>query len=145
MFYHLTAVPLEVSLPKLLTKAVEHGYRALVKVPDQALMDSMDTVLWDYDPSSFLPHDKEDCDHPKDQKILLSVSGANNNQANIVTLINNTQVDDVSDFERVFYMFDGRSETIVAKAREHWKAYKDQGFDLSYWQQSEMGGWQKKA
>jgi DNA polymerase-3 subunit chi len=33
----------------------------------------------------------------------------------------------------------------VEVARSHWLSYKEQGFPLTYWQQSETGGWEKKT
>ena len=41
-------------------------------------------------------------------------------------------------------MFDGRDETMAA-ARQRWRGYLDQGFKLTYWQQTEAGGWEKKT
>jgi len=41
-------------------------------------------------------------------------------------------------------LFDGRDEDAVTSARARWKALKDEGHDLTYWQQGERG-WEKKA
>jgi len=34
---------------------------------------------------------------------------------------------------------------MAAGARQRWPGYLDQGFELSYWQKTEAGGWEKKA
>ena len=39
----------------------------------------------------------------------------------------------------------GRDETQVTRAREHWKAYKAQGHEVTYWRQTDAGGWEKGA
>ena len=45
-----------------------------------------------------------------------------------------------------FYdLFDGNDEEAVSAARARWKRAKDAGHTLAYWQQSESGGWVKKA
>jgi DNA polymerase-3 subunit chi len=33
----------------------------------------------------------------------------------------------------------------VYAARDRWKAYKAAGHALTYWQQTDRGGWEKKA
>ena len=48
-------------------------------------------------------------------------------------------------YDRVVYLFDGRDAAAVAKAREHWKAAKGAGCEVTYWQQSSEGRWEKKA
>ncbi|MCS5604247.1 MAG: DNA polymerase III subunit chi, partial [Alphaproteobacteria bacterium] len=48
-------------------------------------------------------------------------------------------------FARIIDMFDGHNKDVVGAARKRWQAYKDQGFSLTYWQQTEGGGWEKKA
>jgi DNA polymerase-3 subunit chi len=45
----------------------------------------------------------------------------------------------------VVYLFDGRDEDALAQARQQWKTAKGAGLDVTYWQQSERGRWEKKA
>lgn len=144
-FYHLTQQALEQALPKLMVKVMEAGMRALVKVPDKTYMNDLDKVLWDFDPASFIPHDKDGSKHPGDQIIFLTIEDENKNDADIIVLVDNMMCDDVAAYKRCLYMFDGRNENIVIKAREHWKAFKDAGIEMSYWQQTELGGWEQKA
>jgi DNA polymerase-3 subunit chi len=42
-------------------------------------------------------------------------------------------------------MFDGNDENELNDARAQWKALKDAGLPMSYFQQTESGGWEKKA
>jgi DNA polymerase III subunit chi len=51
----------------------------------------------------------------------------------------------VTDYARVVYVFDGRDASAVEKAREQWKLVKEAGCEVTYWQQSAEGRWQKKA
>jgi len=144
-FYHLTRQTLEQSLPELLAKVVGQGLRTLVKLNDTATMEMLDKALWTYDPESFLPHDKDGCAQPHMQQIFLTLGDDNANSATILTLINNAVCPDMVAYDRVLYMFDGRDDAIVSRAREHWKTFSDQNFTMSYWQQKETGGWEKKA
>ena len=144
-FYHLTQQTLEQALPKLMVKVIGVGMRALVKVPDKTYMDTLDKVLWDFDPASFILHDKDGSSYPGDQNIFLTLNDDNVNQSDIIVLVDNMMIDDFSAYKRCLYMFDGRNEVIVSKAREHWKKFKDSDTDMSYWQQTEFGGWEQKA
>jgi len=144
-FYHLQRQTLEQALPQLMAKVYETGQSAVVKLPGKGLMETIDKVLWDYDPASFIPHDKEGCQDPAEQPIYLTTADENPNDAKILVLIDAVKCPDMDAYERCLYMFDGRDEGIVAEARADWKAFKDKGIEMSYWQQREQGGWEQKA
>ena len=55
-FYHMTLKTLEKALPELLAKALERYPRIVVKAADADQVASLDTLLWTYDPASFMPH-----------------------------------------------------------------------------------------
>jgi DNA polymerase-3 subunit chi len=42
-------------------------------------------------------------------------------------------------------LFDGNDERAVASGRERWRAYKEAGHKLTYWQQNAAGRWEMKA
>ncbi|WP_417457004.1 DNA polymerase III subunit chi [Kordiimonas sp.] len=144
-FYHLQRQTLEEALPKLMERVVDAGLCAHIKVPDRGMMETLNKVLWDYDPASFLPHDMEGCEHPEEQMIYLSTGDEKLNGASVLVLVDAVASPNVADYDRCLYMFDGRNEDIVAAAREAWKGFKELGGEMSYWQQREMGGWEQKA
>ena len=41
-------------------------------------------------------------------------------------------------------LFDGNDATALAAARILWTDLKEAGHDLTYWQQSDQGRWEKK-
>jgi DNA polymerase-3 subunit chi len=47
-------------------------------------------------------------------------------------------------FERCAVLFDGNDEAALAAARAQWAGLKDAGHDLTYWQQSDEGRWEKR-
>ena len=144
-FYHLQRQTLEEALPKLMVKVAEAGLKAVIKTKDQATIDTLDKVLWDFDPASFLPHDKDGCDHPEDQAFYLTTTEENPNAATVLVLVDAAESSALESYGRCLYMFDGRNQDIVAKAREDWKLWKEGNWSISYWQQKEMGGWEQKA
>jgi len=147
-FYHLQRQSLGEALPKLMAKVGETGLHAVIKSEDKALIDKLDKALWEYDPESFLPHDKEGCAYPEDQAFYLTTVDENPNGSTVLVLIDAAKNTNFDEYDRCLYMFDGRSEDIVAAARNDWKAWKtneDASYSMSYWQQKEMGGWEQKA
>jgi DNA polymerase-3 subunit chi len=144
-FYHLTKFSLEQALPKLLEKTLEVGKRAVVLVDGERRAEQLCDALWTYSPESFLPHGTKKDGSADQQPIWITEAGENPNNAQFLFLSDGKDHDDLSAFERCFVVFDGNNDTIVQKARQQWKIFKDQGHDLTYWQQTDAGGWQKKA
>ncbi|WP_308909845.1 DNA polymerase III subunit chi [Pseudokordiimonas caeni] len=144
-FYHLQRQTLEEALPKLMERVQEAGLRAVIKVPGRTHLDTLDKVLWDYDPGSFLAHDKEGCKHADQQPFYLTTGDEVPNGASVLVLVDAVDPPAELGFDRCLYMFDGRDMAIVEKARAQWKTFKDMGAEMSYWQQGERGGWEKKA
>jgi DNA polymerase-3 subunit chi len=40
-------------------------------------------------------------------------------------------------------MFDGNDPEAVQSARDRWKTYKADGHSVTYWRQTDRGGWEK--
>lgn len=144
-FYHLTLQPLNVALPKLLSKVREADMKAVIKVPSAEHMDDIDQTLWTFDKASFLAHDTEKSKYPEDQPVYITTSDDNPASASVLVLTDGAMCDKLDDYKRVLEMFDGNNPTAVEEARARWSGYKEKGYALTYWQQTERGGWTKKA
>ena len=144
-FYHLTRSTLEQTLPRLLEKALQGGARCLVLVGTHERVEPLSAHLWTYDPNAFLPHGTVRDGNAAQQLVWLTDEDRNDNKATMLFLTDGATSASVGEYERCFELFDGRDESAVAKAREQWKAYRDAGHNVSYWQQNERGGWEKKA
>jgi DNA polymerase-3 subunit chi len=55
-FYHLLTSPLEKALPQILEKIVAGQGKAVVLCGSEERRDALNSVLWTYNPDSFLPH-----------------------------------------------------------------------------------------
>ncbi|MEC9104255.1 MAG: DNA polymerase III subunit chi, partial [Pseudomonadota bacterium] len=55
-FYHLTQGPLEQTLPILLSRSLDAGWRVAVRGFDPGRLDWLDQKLWLGAEESFLPH-----------------------------------------------------------------------------------------
>ncbi len=146
-FYHLQKTSIEQSLPKLLEKAYASGKYAIVKVGNEDRVEFLNSALWIYDEQSFLPHGSKKDGHADSQPIWITSNDDNPNNADMLFLVDGASVDieNISQFERVFNMFDGSSESSLEQARSFWKQIKSAGHECFYWQQDDTGGWKQKS
>ncbi len=145
LFYHLERQGLEKVLPSLVEKTLERGWRAVVQAGSQERLAAIDLALWTYKDDSFLAHGTARDGHATDQPVYLTTSNDTPNGAGVRFLVDGAETDDFSGYVRIVYMFDGNDADAVASAREQWKAAKSAGCPVTYWQQSQVGKWEKKA
>ncbi len=144
-FYHLTSTPLERALPKLLEKAIQGGFKAVVQVESDEKAEWMNGQLWSYDPASFLPHGTDKDGHSALQPIYITAAEANPNQADLLVITDGSEKIWDEKFRRVLDIFDGNDETMIAKARARWKKYQEDGHNVSYIKQNAAGGWERQS
>lgn len=145
-FYHLEGRPLDAVLPVLLAKSVERGWRAVVQAGSAERVEALDTLLWTFADESFLAHGTAADGHAELQPVFLTTEESNPNGAAARFLVDRAPPPaDLSAYQRVVLIFDGADPDALADARVHWKALKAAGHAVTYWQQNERGGWDKKA
>jgi DNA polymerase III subunit chi len=145
LFYHLTESKLEDALPPLIDKSVERGWQVAVQMREAARRDALDTHLWTYREDSFLPHGTDEGEMPAKQPVLLTVSPENPNGASVRFFVDGAEASAVETYQRVVFMFDGYDQEQLEGARAQWKKLKGEGHNLTYWQQTQDGRWEKKA
>ncbi|MEL6168172.1 MAG: DNA polymerase III subunit chi [Pseudomonadota bacterium] len=143
-FYHMTRTPLEVTLPVLLGKALEAGWRVAVRGTDPARLDWLDERLWLDD--GFLPHGRAGGVHDARQPVLLTTTSEAANGAACVMAIDGATLstEEVPDLARACLLFDGNDQQALEAAREEWRRLTGAGLAAQYWSQ-ESGRWEKKA
>ncbi len=144
-FYHLQRKPLERALPELLEKVLERGSRAVVMAGSEERVEHLASLLWTYDDRSFLPHGSARDGFAADQPVYLTAEDENPNGAKVLVLTDGASSASVDAFEICCELFDGNDEEAVGAARARWTAYRDAGHAITYWQQTERGGWEQKA
>ncbi|MBU3261341.1 DNA polymerase III subunit chi [Roseovarius sp. PS-C2] len=145
-FYHLTRRPLEATLPMLVGKALQAGWRVAVRGVDPGRMDWLDQKLWQGPEDGFLPHGLAGGPHDADQPVLLTTAPDMPNAAACLMTVDGAGVepDEVQRLERVCILFDGNDPDAVQVARGQWKALTGAGCSAQYWSE-ESGRWEKKA
>ena len=145
-FYHLTRKTLEEVLPVMLERTVvRDGRRAVVVAGSPERVEALNAHLWTYDDRVFLPHGSKSDGFPARQPVWLTDTDENPNAAKVLFLADGATSAQIGDFDLVCELFDGRNDEAVAAARNRWKTYKEGGHALTYWQQTERGGWEQKA
>jgi DNA polymerase III subunit chi len=143
-FYHLEQRRVDQALPPLLERALEEGQRVLVRASSEEMVAALNERLWTYDDASFLPHGAAGDGDPMEQPIFLTVELKNANAATMLVRLSGAETSEADDaFDLVVLMFDGRDEAALAQARGEWRRLKDQGRTISYWRESDEGGWER--
>lgn len=144
-FYHLQTKSLEQALPEILTRALDQGRRAVVRVADAGRRERLNEHLWVFNPDSFLPHAAEGEGFAADQPIWLTGGNDNPNGADILILTSGADAGDVASYKLCCEMLEPGDDEGAAAARGRWKTYQAAGHDVTYWQQNARGGWEKKS
>jgi DNA polymerase-3 subunit chi len=149
-FYHLTRQPLERTLPVLLERCLERSWKAVVQAQTEERVTALDEVLWTYSEESFLAHGTARDGDGELQHVYLTTGQENPNGAQVRFFIEGARIAPALDapagtYERMILMFDGNDPDDLTAARAQWKELKAKDCTLSYWQQNEAGGWEKKA
>lgn len=145
LFYHLTESKLDDALPGLVERSVERGWRVVVQSQTDERRDAIDVLLWNWSDVSFIAHGTDQEPHPERQPVLLTTTQDNPNQATVRFLVEGSDIDNASDYERLVVMFDGHDSEQVELARSQWKKFKQDDHNLTYWQQNSDRRWERKA
>ena len=143
-FYHLQRRSLEQALPPLLEKVLERGMRAVVMAGSEERLETLNQLLWTWNPDSFLPHGSRCDGFAPEQPIWLSTAPENLNGASVLVRTDGVEAQEIPGIALVCDLFDGNDDEAVAAARERWRRGKAAGHDMTYWQQSATGGWERK-
>lgn len=143
-FYHLETQTLDQVLPKLVEKAFETGKRIKIKVGTEERVEFINSLLWTYNETSFIPHGSSKDGFAEMQPIWLTSNDKNPGNAEILFLVDGANPDTENAFERTINIFDGNDPTSLSQAREYWKSLKSDNIESTYWKQTSSGRWEKK-
>ena len=141
LFYQLETRPLESVLPDLLSRSLAKGWRAAVQFGSDERLEQIDSHLWTYDDTSFLPHGSRAEGNAADQPVWLTCHEDNPNGADIRFFVDGATTEQFGGYERIVFLFDAADSEAVSNARQTWKAVKASGSDATYWRQDESGRW----
>ncbi len=127
-FYH-NAADKFLAACRLLGKASAQGKRVTVFSDSNATLETLDRLLWTYDPTGFVPHCTADSPLASETPILLTSAPehvlSNERLMNLGTEI-------PPDFDRLTTLIEvvGQNEEDRAPARNRFRFYKTQGCEI---------------
>ena len=130
----------------ILPKALERGMRAHILCASPERLMDLEARLWTDDPNSFLPHGAggggmDDARQP----ILLSANdNPPANGAKLLILTDGVNTHTAAQYDLICVMLNGADEAALAAGRTQWATVKASGQSLSYWVQTNTGGWEQK-
>jgi DNA polymerase III subunit chi len=146
LFYHLKGQTPEQVLPTLLQKSLDRGWRVVVQASSEERVEALDAHLWTWRDDSFLPHGTWRDAEASQQPILLTAGDHNPNGATVRFLVDGALMPaNVAAYERVVLLFNGEDPDALDTARTRWTEAKSAGFEVTYWQADEKGGWRRHA
>jgi len=141
-FYQLAGTAPEQVIASLAEKILERDGRLLIVASDEAQLARLDRMLWDMEPTGFLPHGVAGGANDSRQPVLLSTTPDAPNVARNILIADGEWRDAALAYDRAFYLFD---DATLDGARLAWKLLAGrEGVERRYWAQ-ESGRWEQKA
>ena len=141
-FYQLAGTAPEQVIASLAEQILERDGRLLVVASVEAQLARLDRMLWDMEPTGFLPHGVAGGSNDARQPILLSTTPDAPNVARNILIADGEWRDAALAYDRAFYLFD---DATLEGARLAWKLLAGrEGVERRYWAQEE-GRWHQKA
>lgn len=129
-------------MPRLLEKVIAAQMRAVVRTSTADRIEHLNRVLWTYRNDAFLPHGSKADGFAEAQPVYLTAAPNDRpNGATVLLCVDGAGYPDVDMYARCLDLFDGNDPLALEQARGRWRAAKDAGHDLVYWQQNARGGW----
>src|SRR5436190_2847764 len=119
-FYHLTILPLERALPRLLEKILQAKKRAVILCATEDRLNYLNGSLWTLGKLSFIPHGSAKEGYAEDQPIWLTLKDENPNKAQFLILTDGMESPSFLSYERCLDLFDGNDEEALLHARKRW-------------------------
>jgi DNA polymerase III subunit chi len=141
-FYQLAGTAPEQVIASIAEKVLAGEGRLLIVADQEPFLARLDRLLWDLDPTIFLPHALAGGPDDARQPILLSTSPDAPNNARNMLIADGQWRDAALSYDRSFYLFDSAT---LEGARLAWKllAGRD-NVERRYWAQID-GRWKQHA
>jgi DNA polymerase III subunit chi len=148
-FYHMQSQPLARVLPSLVVKTLAKPWKAVIQAASEERLAAVDDLLWTFSDESFVPHGRAGDGDAASQPVYLTTGEDAPNGAEVRFFLDGADPAPALGagpaYERAIVLFDGNDPDELAAARAQWKALKEAGHAVTYWQQGAGGGWEKRA
>lgn len=126
---------------RLCAKAVQQGVRVLVYIPDAALIERFDQLLWTFSATSFVPHCRsdDDADLVQQTPVVLSRQVQIGAAFDVLLNLHHEQPPAFDEFARLIEIA-GTANEDKSAARERYRQYKNGGFEIRHYQLDSQTG-----
>lgn len=112
-------------------KAMQHGLRTVISLPDAASCDALDRLLWQYPDTAFIPHARFDAPDAERAAVILSYDNDTFLRHDLLISLHNECLPFFSRFERLIEII-GTDEADSRRGRERYKFYRDRGYEMRH-------------
>ena len=112
-------------------KAMQHGLKTLISLPDAAGCEALDALLWQYPDTAFIPHCRADASEAADTPVVLSCDDNKLPHHDLLISLHPECVPFFSRFDRVIEIV-GTDKEDSRLGRERFKFYRDRGYELRH-------------
>ena len=114
---------------RLVQRALRGGHRILVTCADGQQQAQLDSLLWQFEPDSFVPHGNELND--SHTPVILTAGDDCGEHHDVLINLQSPAPAFFSRFERLFEVI-CQDPAVLASTRENWAYYKSRGYPLDY-------------
>lgn len=111
-------------------KAMQNGMRVLLHVPDEETAEKLDKLLWQYPPTSFMPHCLSGDAEAGSMPVVIGLDESFPHSELLISLHDECPTF-FSRFERVIEIV-GHDAEDATRGRARFKFYRDRGYELKH-------------
>ena len=131
-------------LAALCEKALSAG-RILIKTKTLERSQYINSLLWTYNPSSFLPHGTKQDGHAEHQPIFITHLDKDvPNGAKIYLSVDGDFLSDATPFDRIIYFINGHDEETIFQAKKELNRLRQTETNIFYHEQTDNGKWEER-
>lgn len=116
---------------RLIEKVYGEGRQVYVHAPDQAVAQELDDLMWQYKAESFLPHNIIGDEKQPQTQIQIGWGEHPDHHHDVLVNLTSPIPTFFSRFDRVLEVVI-QDETILEQTRQHYKFYKDRGYEVTH-------------
>lgn len=119
-------------------KAMQNGLRVIIYAPDAATEDALDTLLWQYPATAFIPHCRSQAPNAENMPVLIGRNDPPFPHHQLLISLHSDCLPFFSQFERLIEIV-GQNENDSLKGRQRYRFYRDRGYEMRHFDLSKNG------
>ena len=112
-------------------KAMQNGLRVLLHTPDAATAALLDTMLWQYPPTAFIPHCRSEAEEAATSPVVIAQHSEPFTHSELLISLHSACLPFFSRFERLIEIVSTDPED-ARLGRERYSFYRERGFEMRH-------------